>query len=206
MKDKNFKDQWDREQFKKVLNERLPLNKEGSIEDKRRSEEWTERKIRTYFSGKSALPEPIREGKKVFYTEEHLTALEELLNLQDMGLSYKSSSSLYSTFSRNTDISLPEKDEILKDSENSMNTKDDILALLNGMKVDKNLESSMSPKNLFPASINGMSRGLSKARTDVSVESFNKYKLGVDIEISIKNNMNIEDAKKDIQEWLNNLK
>lgn len=206
MKDKNFKERWDREQFKEVLNKRLPLNKDGSIEDKRRSEEWTERKIRTYFSGKSALPEPIREGKKVFYTEEHLIALEELLNIQDMGLSYKSSSSLYSTFSRNMDISLPEKHETLKDSEHLMNSKNDIFALLNGMRVDKNLESSMSTNGLVAANFNGMSRGLGKARTDVSVESFNKYKIGVDIEISIKNNMNIEEAKKDIQEWLNNLK
>ena len=87
---------WDREEFIKILNERLPLKEINNVnDDKRKSLEWTERKIRTYFSSKSALPSPVYEGKKVFYTEEHFEALKNLIELQDLGMSYKTSSSFY---------------------------------------------------------------------------------------------------------------
>lgn len=206
MKQKDKIELWDREKFKEILNERLPLTEHSSLEDKRRSDEWTERKIRTYFSGKSALPEPIKEGKKVFYTEKHLVALKELLNIQEIGLSYKSSSSLYSSLSKSVEEQLP---EVEVNSRTDLSNKEDILSLLNGMKNENTIESNVVSRNVSGSSLIKSSGDLNittKGVSDILFESFNKYKIGNDIEISIKNNMNIENVKRNIQDWLNNLK
>lgn len=94
----NKSELWDIHQFVKILNEEVPLNETGALacNDKRRSDKWTERMVRTYFSGKTLTP-PVKDGKHVFYNRTHLEEFKGLVELQSIGMPYKAAASYIDT-------------------------------------------------------------------------------------------------------------
>jgi len=89
---------WDIQQFVEILNKEVPLNQTGALvcNDKRRSDKWTERMVRTYFSSKTLTP-PVKDGKHVFYNRTHLQEFKELVELQAIGMPYKIAASYIDT-------------------------------------------------------------------------------------------------------------
>lgn len=81
------KQKWGVEEFVKILNDQAPL-KERDGEDSRRTNEWNVRLLRHYATEK-AISRPLKEGRKAYYTEEHLREIQLLLQSQSMGMSSK---------------------------------------------------------------------------------------------------------------------
>lgn len=81
------KQKWGVEEFVEILNEQAPL-KEREGEDSRRTNEWNIRLLRHYATEK-AISRPLKEGRKAYYTEEHLREIQLLLQSQSMGMSSK---------------------------------------------------------------------------------------------------------------------
>ena len=86
---------WNLDEFVEVLNKEVPLSSFGEqdVFDKRRSDIWTARMVRTYFS-KGDLTSPLKDGKYRFYNETHLDEFKRLVNLQYSGISYETANSI----------------------------------------------------------------------------------------------------------------
>lgn len=91
-----MKNKYSLEELTKVVNEKLVTISTSSL-DKRVSNELTERRIRDYIS-KGIVSKGNKEGKFVFYNDEHVKEILELRELQNTGYSDRSLANLKLNF------------------------------------------------------------------------------------------------------------
>lgn len=155
------KQKWGVEEFVEVLNEQAPL-KEREGEDSRRTNEWNIRLLRHYATEK-AISRPLKEGRKAYYTEEHLREIQLLLQSQSMGMSSKFYSSNSEKIRSSLDSYIRSNSSLLQGKSLAANSitassqlgfvddelkkkKENILSVLEGMNSE--IVNSQLPKEL----------------------------------------------------------
>lgn len=142
---------WDIDEFIKVLNIEVPRN--GTNNDKRRTDFWNVRLLRSYTTEKK-ISLPLKEGRKAFYTDKHLEEVKQLFIFQEIGMSSKKlpSSQFYNTGIYSSilqeDSGIKNEMQINLTETNSHSCKAQALSLLgNGpgmLNLNRNLELSGS--------------------------------------------------------------
>lgn len=195
---------WNIDEFVDVLNKEIPLgvmNEQNSL-DKRRSNAWTKRMVRTYFSTAELTP-AIKDGKQRLYNDEHLEEFRKLIELQYSGVPYKTATSvLKSSYS---DIS----------SINSLSDKQDLIRGSSlGFVAGSTGTLSFPEPNIESSSIKGSSNNKRDNALDL-LRSFAetkktegnmwlKYVLTEGVEINIREDI-LKDKSfiKEIKKWIN---
>lgn len=205
---------WDMQQFVKMLNKEVPLNKTGALvyNDKRRSDKWTERMVRTYFSSKTLTP-PVKNGKHVFYNRTHLEEFKELVELQSIGISYKAAASYIDT--SHSDDKFSGVSESLYVASNSMNANASMLS--GSLSANSFDEKKQRALDILKSSGSTALRGLPEtSSTSVLPQSvingsllkWSKERVGDALEIQVREDLleNKEALIQLVESWLNKYK
>lgn len=131
---------WSLEEFIELLNSEIPLSLLQK-NDKRRTDVWNKRLLRSYVSAKK-ISLPYKEGKYAFYTIKHLQEVKALITLQGMGISSKVmpnsneyQTSFYSKLAENSLLTANAVSNTINISGNYGSTdKSNVLSLLNEIK------------------------------------------------------------------------
>lgn len=205
---------WDMQQFVETLNIEVPLNKTGALvyNDKRRSDKWTERMVRTYFSSKTLTP-PVKNGKHVFYNRTHLEEFKELVELQSIGISYKAAASYIDT--SHSDDKFSGVSESLYVASNSMNANASMLS--GSLSANSFDEKKQRALDILKSSGSTALRGLPEtSSTSVLPQSvingsllkWSKERVGDALEIQVREDLleNKEALIQLVESWLNKYK
>lgn len=130
---------WSLEEFIELLNSEIPLTLLQK-NDKRRTDVWNKRLLRSYVSAKK-ISLPYKEGKFAFYTDKHLQEVKALIAIQGMGISSKVMPNsneyqrgFYSKLAESSSLTANAVSNTISLSGNYGTEKSDILTLLSEMK------------------------------------------------------------------------
>lgn len=204
---------WDMQQFVEVLNKEVPLDKTGALarNDKRRSDKWTERMVRTYFSSKTLTP-PVKDGKHVFYNRTHLEEFKELVELQSIGMPYKAAASYIDTsYGGDKTSGVP---EMFYAASNSMSANNSTLS--SSLDMNSFDEKKQRALDILKGSGSTVLRGSSETSSSVLPQSvvsgsslkWSKERVGDTLEIQVREDLleNKEALIQLVESWLNKYK
>lgn len=140
---------WNINQFVEILNKKIPLVNINKS-DKRKSEIWTVRMVREYCSKHDIRG--VKSGKFLYYTEENLKQLQEIMAIKSIAdvtsksLSYSSiaGSDVFLNSDLLSSIPVSNKNNVLNFSGNSSSSNDRISAIFNEGVNNKNKEDTIS--------------------------------------------------------------
>lgn len=139
------------EELTKEVNLRLSMM-EYTTTDSRQSKDFSPRRIRD-LATKELIEKPFRDGRNVYYTEQHIQELVDLKTLQSKGMTDKSL------------ISLKSETQILEETSKNLDEKQDLLNLISDLKEESNQYTSSD------RSILGTSNGMGKSNDLMSTLS-----------------------------------
>lgn len=144
-----------------ILNKRVSLDNFNSIDDKRKSSVWTVRLIREYFSKHNI--KGIKKGKNVFYTDQNIEDIKNILILKSAtsssykavsGATARSVSSLYAGNNEGEPLKsiLDRTSTLINDSSSYSKSENYKLLSLNEIenkviKINENVQISYSVSN-----------------------------------------------------------
>jgi DNA-binding transcriptional MerR regulator len=159
------------------INGANPIN----YNDSRISKNLSVRRIRDYVS-KGILDKPSREGKNVFFNEEHFDKLIEVRTLQNSGVSEK----LY------TSLSASSTDQI-----DNYSKAQDIGNLINDIKAQSHIPERIEISDLFSGSNSNMLRGAPQEEEIIKKIQWNEYQLDMVGDVILKTKSNLVGIDKD---------
>lgn len=139
------------EELTKEVNLRLSMM-EYTTTDSRQSKDFSPRRIRD-LATKDLIAKPFRDGRNVYYTEQHVQELVDLKTLQSKGMTDKSL------------ISLKSESQILEEPTQNSDEKQDLLNLISDIKEESTQYTSSD------RSILGASHGMGKSNDLMSTLS-----------------------------------